>query len=373
MRLFLISLFSLCVAQCISAAHPDHENIKSTLREVGKGTLLLDDALEIIVGTELKTKIIKDTYQKDFHDFFFDVRHLYIFTQPGETRFVIFFCNLLSDSNKKNLPLDAQTYIDRHSYILSKIETKYPNLYKEVMEPLEDCKSILNEYKPTFMCVAKNTTFLANGTDTTIIYDTQKKNSTIFKARISEAPISWLAPIKNRATIKVNTPDVFCCQKYHYFVDNTHTEFQVIPLFWNRKISSPSLSCITTTDDPSLLCGIEENKNELLLIRFKEEDMSMHPISVSTQTVRLEETIGLGTLGCRMIVRLSDQKFAMITPYSGQEYEKINYCDFSCAQAAMLYRVIQDKKNKTTIASAEEHTIVQKLIPDAYKKTLKKE
>jgi hypothetical protein len=379
MHLFLIALLLCCVAQNISAAqhisavHPNYNSIKFTLMKVGENKISFDDALDKIVPTDLKIKIIKDTYQKDFHNFFFDVRHLYIFTQSVTFDFAIIPGTLTRDADKKNLPLDSQIHSDKNSYILSKIEAKYPALYKEVMEPLEDCKSTLDRYKPTFMCMDGNTAFLANGTDTIIIYDTKKKQSTIFKSQAPEVHISCLAPIQNRDVIKVDTPDIFCSETNSYFIDNTHAEFQVAPILFRTELHS-NLNCMTNTDDPSLVCGITENKNGLLLIKFKKQDtINIQNISIPTTMADLKEAIGLGTLGCHIMIRLSDQKVVMVTPYLFEEYLKIHYCDFSSAQAAMLYRVMQDKKNKTIIASAEEHKVVQELIPDAYVKTLQKE
>src|SRR5205085_179126 len=118
--------------------------------------------------------------------------------------------------------------------------------------------------------------------------------------------------------------------------------------------------------------------NELfLLTRLDMGGIRMFPITIPTsaksEPIQLKNVLGMGTLGCHLNLRLSDQEYIIVTPYLRHEYEKIKYCDFSCAQAAMLYRIIQDKQNNTAIASIEEHNAVQEVIPDAYTKALKKE
>jgi hypothetical protein len=249
------------------------------------------------------------------------------------------------------------------------------------MAPLEDYKSTLDTYKPTFMCMAGNTAFLANGTDKIIIYDTQEKKTTTFKPRSPIDCISCLAPIKNHDVIKIDTPDIFCSATNCYIIDNTHAEPQTAPIYLKHIYPSQKhklfLSCMTNTADPSLFCGIKGNKNELLLLQVSGENIKIQPItipaSIESEPIQLENALGLRTIGCRIFVRLSDQNFITVVPYVPNELIKIHFCEFSCAQAAMLYRVIQDKKNETTIASAEEHKAVQELIPDAYAKTLQKE
>jgi len=381
MRLFLISLLSLCVVQFISAAHPDYESIKSTLTKVGEGTISLDDALEIIVGTELKTKIIKDTSQKDFHDFFFDVRHLDIFTK-SEANFSIGVlpCIYIPTGSHINpthglVPQDVRVCFNSYSSNLSKIETKYPELYKELTKPLTSSTlTVKNGYKPSFMYYSRDKSFFADGTKQILIYDAPKKSMHIFES-MHKVDIHSLVPTQYLR--KEATPqDLFCSSNEGFFIDNEQLE---IPIIWWDKHGFAkgfsTLDCLINSEDPSFLFGIQHNTNilQIIHITIKDNDTRecfIHSIPIMKKS---EDIICMATLGCRIFLTISDKDARMVTPYFPDEHTKINFCDFSCAQAAMLYRIIQDKKNKTTIASAEEHKTIQELIPDAYKKTLKKE